>query len=264
MIPESFDSDYSIIQVLISHIEQAQKNNLRQFKNCPNINDLLTILIGPLNKVQKDVLDLQKYMSLENGYGHYLDVLGKILGRGRQEEQSDKDYKHFLYTQILKNTNQTTINEVINILAKTLQADVQDNKVFTTEIFPAKVITTVESVDNILKLGGSKGIDSLLPAGVGLDINVFPEGCLAFGLEGSGGAPLDLGCWVSRYRELNTDYNPFGLDTGFPLDLGRFIDPDINQTIDPIQQPVDEEDPPPELFRDPRVLGYYPSGGEII
>lgn len=192
-------------------------------------------------------------------------MLGRTLGRGRSEGESDTDYKTQLYVQILKNTNQGTISEVLTVLAKAIGTEVLDNSIFVTEIYPASVDVVVESVPNIIQLGGHKGIDSVLPAGVGTNVKVFEPGCQAFGLEGSGGAPLDIGCWVSEYRERNNDFNIFGLDTpdlgGFPLDLGRFLDAEIGLSIDPEEQAPVTELPNPTENLDHKVLGFYTLGG---
>lgn len=209
MIPPTYDSPYSIVQSIVPHAEQAKKNNLWQFKDASNIALLLELLLNPIDDVHRDILAIQSSLGIENGTsgakGNMLDLIGKGLGISRQIDQEDEVFKELIFAQVLENSNHGTLDEVLIVISKKLQKEVEDRVVYLTEVFPAHVTVTVQEVDNIEALGGAAGIDTLLPAGVGTSVNVFnEEDTLPFGLEGSGGAGLSSpgynnGHMVARY-----------------------------------------------------------------
>ena len=181
-LPNSYDSSFRIVEAIVPHLEQAKKNNLWQFQEKPNLESLMSVFFNQIDKVHKDVIDIQAalpidYTEFEQGaYGAFLDLLGKEIGRGRRDTESDDLlYKEYLFAQVLENTTQGTLDEFLTIAAKKIRSEIYYKKVYATEIYPAQVTATVAGIDNILELGEYAGIDNLLPAGVKTKINVFHE-----------------------------------------------------------------------------------------
>jgi hypothetical protein len=214
MIPVSHDSQRSILNAVVSHIAQAKANNLWQFREAPNIELLLEIVLSRLDRVQQDVIDLQEELSIERATGAILDLLGTRVGRERGDLADDEDYREAIITQILENTNSGTIHEILIILHRKAGLEYDpDPNLFITELFPARVAVVIPD-DKVEVLGGEEGIDSLFSAGVGSNLHVFPPDCIPFGFVGSGALGLNEGCFVAAYvTGPNKDIVPFSLDS---------------------------------------------------
>lgn len=65
MIPSSHDSAFSIVNKVIPHVDQAEKNNLAQWSEGANIVRLLKILLDPLNAIQQSVIDIQAALPID-------------------------------------------------------------------------------------------------------------------------------------------------------------------------------------------------------
>jgi hypothetical protein len=156
-----------------------------------------------------DTVDIDTLLLVKQGaYGTALDTVGNSLGRARLAGQGDLEYKEDIYSQILENTTQGTLDEFLLITASKMGVDVASKTLYATEVFPAQVHATVAGKDNVDILGGTTGIDVLLPAGVGSKINVFPDdGSIPFGFAGCGGGGYssigrnDNGALVARIRD---------------------------------------------------------------
>ena len=69
MLPTSYDSRYTIMTELISHIEQAKRNNLWQFRERENIEKMIKVLLTPLDTINSDVISLQSALKRLEGEG---------------------------------------------------------------------------------------------------------------------------------------------------------------------------------------------------
>ncbi|MCG8433501.1 MAG: DUF2612 domain-containing protein [Gammaproteobacteria bacterium] len=134
---------------------------LTQFKEKPNIEAILRVILKQVQDLEDAAFVLLTGTLLPNAVGNQLDRVGQIVGESRQG-RGDADYRVGLSARILLNLSNGTIEELIAIVnvmtSGTAQIDV-------TEAFPAAFDITV---DTPISNGSAVGVFVLLakPAGV--------------------------------------------------------------------------------------------------
>tara|TARA_R110002020_G_scaffold213427_1_gene420250 strand:+ start:47885 stop:48739 length:855 start_codon:yes stop_codon:yes gene_type:complete len=256
------DTEYSVVDDPVSHLQQIETNLVQQFKfEChPNIESLMKIVSTELEKISTDVQDIQTKIWLDTAEGAQLDMLGVLLRRARRPGYDDDQYRFDLETQVLLLTNDATLERVLCILSREIghhdtitDKDVQvvmsgygSATVFFRDIDDVKLISPQNTFN-----AGLQYCDALLAAGIGADVRVLDEDCpIAFSFDdndGNGEAldegfgsditdDVDEGCFVGLLvPNPNLDVEGVftlddeGLDWGFGSDItddpdeGRFL-----------------------------------------
>ena len=110
-------SSYTILPEISTHTEIANDNLPTQFKDCPNINDLLSFPLQELDKAQTDVYDFQsKILNIEEAEGVNLDICGAIVGQTRITNNPDETYRPKVLSQVFINNNDGTIPKILTSL----------------------------------------------------------------------------------------------------------------------------------------------------
>jgi hypothetical protein len=113
-------SEYTVVREIQDHTEQANENLIMQFKDCPNILNLLSTPLTEVDKTAIDVREIQQFVvNIEEAYGAHLDLLGTILGVARTAGQDDITYRAVLVSQIQTITCDGTLTKILATLLMT-------------------------------------------------------------------------------------------------------------------------------------------------
>lgn len=96
-----------------NHIDQALARLLTQYSNSPNLQNLLTGIITPIQAIEDELglMNTLRYLPLATGA--QLDIIGAIVGIARAPGQSDASYLISIYGQIKINTSEGLPEQMI-------------------------------------------------------------------------------------------------------------------------------------------------------
>lgn len=122
-----------------NHVEQALARLMEQYKGEPNIEAILTALIDQIQDLEDAIFSLDEGRQLYNGstypaVGAQLDGIGALVGALRNG-LTDEEYLFLILGTIAKNTSDTTISAVQNVI----QFLFQPEGFHLYEVFPAAV-----------------------------------------------------------------------------------------------------------------------------
>ncbi|QCQ58514.1 hypothetical protein Barba3A_gp120 [Rheinheimera phage vB_RspM_Barba3A] len=102
-------------------VERAKALLLYQFKDKPNINALVDVVVSELQELENAITDLQEARTLKGSYGVFLDEIGKRLKVDRGN-YADPDYKTTIKIAMAKKTASATAQDIL-FLVELLTAD---------------------------------------------------------------------------------------------------------------------------------------------
>ncbi len=103
-------------------VEEAESLMLYQFKDAPKLKGLLCSLIQPLQVIADGVEHFSHGVHIDEVSGHWLDVLGGIVGQSRSG-MSDKDFRTWLKIRVMLNRCNGTPEELLSIIKLLLGSD---------------------------------------------------------------------------------------------------------------------------------------------
>jgi hypothetical protein len=103
------------IQLVSNRIELAKDLLLQQFKNKPNINALLEVLVNRLQELENNLNDIQQVRTLENAYGRWLDDIGEEAGVSRGDYM-DNDYKTAIKIAYARRSSSASVDDILRIV----------------------------------------------------------------------------------------------------------------------------------------------------
>jgi len=238
-------SEYTIFDEIQDHSEQAQENLIMQFKECPNIENLLKIPLLEVDNQSLDVRQIQKFIiNVEEAYGAHLDLLGTILGVARVSGQDDIQYRNVLQAQIQTITCDGTSTKILaNLLLHYnhgLTKESRDKisiRTRTHNIFDIYVHNYLDVLQN----GEAEFIQNLTPSGSETRIIVNNVDDTAEGEFFTLDNTVDLGFDFKTY-----DW-PLGNTAPMPNTVQGFLDItgdtlDIGKIVDISVAPIDTQD----------------------
>ena len=215
-IPKSTSVPYFIIDREVSHANQAKANNIQQFKGRENIEKLIDILLSQLQKQQADVLKAQKGLSIEQGTGWMLDLVGKSLQSYRESGQSDEDFRKDIVEKIVFDNSQGSTKDLLACATFMVDAD---TPISVVDAFPASVVFDFPLESLVTDRVPNERLQSATAAGVKSHIYVYPraETAASFDMiDGGGFSSTDTadnnGSIGAIYEERPDTLAPFGLD----------------------------------------------------
>lgn len=124
---------------ITNHVAQALARLMQQYKGAPNLEAILTALIVQIQDLEDAIFDLDEGRQLYNGttypaIGAQLDGIGDLVGAPRSG-LTDEEYLFLILGTIAKNTSDTTISAVQNVI----QFLFQPEGFHLYEVFPAAV-----------------------------------------------------------------------------------------------------------------------------
>lgn len=87
---------------------------LKQFRDKRKLNALAASYLAEVQKLENAIWEVIEYRMLDNAEGIQLDILGKIVGRGRND-LSDADYKLAIRAQIRINRSLGRPSDLIDV-----------------------------------------------------------------------------------------------------------------------------------------------------
>lgn len=129
---------YSLTQSL-DHAERGLAKLLEQFKGKPRIEALLRAYLNRVQELENAAWEVINYRLLENAEGVQQDIIGRIVGRGRNA-LSDTDYFYALKGQIRINRSSGRPEDLIDVT----RLSIPSGFVFSYgEFYPATVIISI-------------------------------------------------------------------------------------------------------------------------
>lgn len=104
------------IQLVDNRVEIAKSYLLSQFKDKPNINALVDVLVTELQEIENTIIELQEVRTLAGAKGWWLDRIGEELDTQRYGF-NDADYKTILRIAMLKKKASATIEDIVKVLS---------------------------------------------------------------------------------------------------------------------------------------------------
>jgi hypothetical protein len=99
---------------ITTHIADAKARLLEQYKGAPNFEALWDIFVQQVQEIEDAIYDVIGLLDVETMEGDQLDLLGRVLGRTRQE-MDDETYRVFLKSQIGINTSRGTTEQLLAV-----------------------------------------------------------------------------------------------------------------------------------------------------
>lgn len=96
-------------------IERIKSLLPQQYKDAPNLNKLLEVILEPANELKVVFADIKNLLDIENNSGAQLDLIGEIVVQKRNG-LNDADYRKLLRFKIKKNTSKATVEDIVSIL----------------------------------------------------------------------------------------------------------------------------------------------------
>lgn len=103
------------IKRVSDRVERAKSFLLSQFKDSPNINALVDVLVTELQELENVLNDLQDVKTLEGSYGTWLNLIGQELKVDRGN-YNDQDYKTAIKIAMAKKTSSATAEDILFIV----------------------------------------------------------------------------------------------------------------------------------------------------
>lgn len=103
------------ITLVSDRVARAKAFLLTQFKDKPNINAFVEVVVEELQQLENALTDLQNVRTLEGSYGVYLDEIGETLKVNRGN-YNDNDYKNAIKIAIAKKTSSATAEDILFIV----------------------------------------------------------------------------------------------------------------------------------------------------
>lgn len=123
--------------------EDAQGRVLAQYRESPQLMDLIGQLGANVQFLEDAFWDLNNASLLASAVGVWLEYLGFIVGEFK-EGWSDANFRRFIEARILANRSSGTINEVLAVLAKGFDLTSATILQSYTEYYPASALMVVD------------------------------------------------------------------------------------------------------------------------
>ena len=104
-------------------VQRAKEFLLSQFKDKPNINSFVEVVVAELQELENAITDMQDARTLNGSYGIFLDEIGKRLKVSRGN-YADNDYKTAIKIAMAKKTASATAQDIL-YLVELLTADTE-------------------------------------------------------------------------------------------------------------------------------------------
>lgn len=168
--------------VITDHATRAKRLLLEEFRHKHNIDSLVEAYAAPFQELEFVLDDLGKLTSLENSTGQQVDNIAEFAGLKRNG-LDDTEFKQAIKTKIVLNSSNGQVETVI-LAAQFLTGT---EVVFVSDLFPAKLGITISGPlpNAIIKTS----IQSVMAAGVGLNLSYVPNNQKLFGFKQEGVIP---------------------------------------------------------------------------
>lgn len=124
---------------ITNHVEAALARLMEQYQGAPNFEAIITALVEQIQELEDAIFSLDEGRQLYNGGGYpaigaQLDGIGSLVGVARNG-LSDEQYLLIILGTIAKNTSDTTVAAILNVITFVFQPV----GLHLYEIFPAAI-----------------------------------------------------------------------------------------------------------------------------
>jgi hypothetical protein len=164
-----------------THIAEAKKRLLHQYRHSARISALIEILFGrPVQDLEDASWQLYDRLDIEKAQGAQLDNIGNIVGLSRIG-WNDVLYRLLLKAKIGKNVSKGTFEDVISVWQLLAQA----GRIQVVEIYPAQIdLYSDTPIDGEISGFVRKLMQGVVAAGVRVDfLAIIFSTTNAFGFE---------------------------------------------------------------------------------
>lgn len=130
-----------------THVDEGLALLLGQAQDKPRIEGVLAALLGPIEDLDAEVVNVYTARLLDNAADAQLDVLGSIVGEVRGGK-GDDEYRRAINTRILINTSDGKIPQLIAVADLYENVTASGGTVRVKENYPAALVVTL--VDHTL------------------------------------------------------------------------------------------------------------------
>lgn len=182
-------SDSAVAVALATgHVADALDRLRAQFREKPNIETLLAILVGPIQSTEDAFQQLLNERSIDTAIGVNLDNIGLIVGQLRNG-YADDDYRRLVRARIATNMSDGSIERMIKIARLVIDSDAAvfhlTNEGNATQILKVEGLLTTYATTLLLMAF----IMDAQAAGVRTIVETYPEipaGIFTWDLLGAG------------------------------------------------------------------------------
>lgn len=188
------------IKLVSDRVERAKSLLLSQFKDSPNINALVEVLVSELQELENVLNDVQTVRTLDGSYGVWLDEIGRQLKVGRNG-YSDNDYKTAIKIAMFKRTASATLDDIqriVELLSGDPEAVLTNNYPYFMEL-TSYLFCVGESQEGLELIG------NLFPANTAIKINKRFGRSFGFGADKGFGSGATINSLVYTKYGLERD-----------------------------------------------------------
>lgn len=104
------------IQFISDHVSRAKNNLLTQYKDSPNINLMVDVLVSEIQELEKALIDIRQAQTLEGAYGKWLDDFAAKFNLNRNN-LSDNDFKNTIKIAMAKRTSTASQSDIVRLVS---------------------------------------------------------------------------------------------------------------------------------------------------
>lgn len=171
--------------IITDFCRRAIDRLIEQFKKKYRIQSLLCAFVDQLQDLEYAIHDTLNLTTLTAATGKQLDGIGEIVGLQRTS-LDDEIYRADIINQINFNSASGTPEQII----KYIEVITQATSVVYSEVHPAKIQLDIIALPENIPVNFTQLIQSVTPAGVGIQVNVSEPGEDMFTYDAEGGDDL--------------------------------------------------------------------------
>lgn len=183
------------IPEITTYADDAVGRMLQQFQYSPGPEEMLRLLVEPLQEAERQAHVLMWAYSVGNATGQLLSWIGKLHGEPRPTSgmaaSDDNSYRVLIYARIAANTSHGTLPDLYNLLRALQLIDVRIYE-------DARAHLTINYINNSLTLTCNCVSHIIKSAKLPVTISVVQHSASPFGFEGDATA---FGFDVGEYGE---------------------------------------------------------------
>jgi len=140
------------LEIINDHADRAIANLLVQFKDRPNIEAVLRVVVGKVQEIEIAFWQLLTERLLGEAVGSQLDVIGRIIGRDRGPLDDDV-YRGVLRGKVAANLSSGTWAEVVHVVALCVNSVIVGSYVEGVPEYPAAGTIRITSTPLVEGIG---------------------------------------------------------------------------------------------------------------
>lgn len=160
---------------IMDHADEGVALLLAQFRDKPRLEALLQSFLAEVQELENQAFAVAAYRQLDLAFGVQLDILGAIVGEGRNG-RTDESYRNAIRVRILINDSDGQVETLIAIADLYESVELNGGSVVVKEYQPAALTVTLLDHITVDASGLVERLRQAKAAGVRLDLVYLPTG----------------------------------------------------------------------------------------